>query len=129
MQKEVSIDYSEGEGINKEEYKGTVVMKRLNFSEMNQYEEEAGTLNYSGGVPQYRVSTSKAKELGILKTLVSSEIKKTTYSYDKDKKLKSNEVEYKLDLVGIKNLPLEIGRQLVQEFEELNTMNENKKKN
>jgi hypothetical protein len=128
MKKTIEVSYEEDEGIDKLEFKGTVTLKRLNFSERNAIEEEATDVKVFGTVPQVKVSTSKIKELGILRSLDSSALIKTTYQEDKmTKALLPINTPYALDLEGIRNLPRDVGEELVEAFSSLNAVSEKKK--
>lgn len=127
MEKVLEIDYTEGEGLNRVEFKGKVTMKRLNFSEKNALEEEATDIKVIGRMPQVKVSPAKMKEIGIMKSVVKTELQKTTYFEDRQTK---NHVPtsngYNLDYDGIRNLPQDIGNMLFETFTELNSVDEKK---
>lgn len=127
MRKKIEINFTEGEGIDRLDLTGTVILKRLNFSEKNAMEEEATEIKIFGKTPQVKISTSKLKEIGLLKSIVKSDLIQTTYVEDKVTK---NAVpisnKYDLNMSGIQNLPQEVGEQLVDAFTELNSMNEKK---
>lgn len=130
MKKEITVDYTEGEGLEKEELKGTVTLKRLSFSEKNSLEEEATDIKIFGNTPQVKVSTSKMKELGILKSIIASDLKKTTYYMDKvTKNTLAQEKPYDLNIEGIRNLPQDVGNELFIAFTELNQVDEKKNTN
>lgn len=128
MKKTVDVVYEEGEGLEKYELKGTVTMKRLNFSEKNSIEEESTDIRMIGSVPQIKVSTTKIKELGIFKSVVGTDLTKTIYVEDKVSKqpIPINSA-YNLDMTGIKELSQEVGEQLIELYTELNTISEKKK--
>lgn len=130
MKKEISIDFTEGEGAEKVELKGSVILKRLNFTEKNALEEESTDIKILGNniPPVIKVSTSKMKEFALLKCIVASSLVKTTYFEDKSGKafvpVANN---YGLaDLEGIRNLPQEIGDELFMAYTELNAVSEKK---
>lgn len=128
MKRVIEIDYEEGEGLDKYELKGTVEMKRLSFSEKNAMEEEATEIKVLGTTPQIKISTSKIKELGILKAVTTSNLIKTVYSEDRvTKNPVPASTPYPLDAEGIRNLPQDVGEELLEIFAELNTVNEKKK--
>lgn len=130
MEKKFDINFTEGEGIDKVDFKGHVVMKRLNFAEKNALDEESTEIKIFGNTPQVKVSTSKVKELGILKSVVRYDLFKTTYVEDKvTKALMPVTKEYSLDINGIRDLPTEVGGFLVEKFTELNTISEKKNVN
>lgn len=128
MKKIVEINFSEGEGLERVDFKGTVTLKRLNFSEKNMLEEESTEIKNFGNVPQVKVSTSKMKEISLVKGICESNLEKITYHEDKvSKEAKPISSKYELNITGIKNLPVEIGEELFVEFYQLN--NVSKKKN
>lgn len=128
MKKIVEISFVEGEGEDKLEYQGSVTLKRLNFSEHNALEEEATDIKVFAGVPQIKVSSSKMKELAILKGIVSMDLKKITYVMDKVQgKLIPAVTPCQITLEEIKNLPQDIGDQLFLEFMEINSVTDKKK--
>ena len=128
MKKVIQIDYEEGEDLDKFELHGTVTLKRLNFSEKNSIEEESTEIKILGSVPQVKVSTSKIKELGLLKSIVESDLKKTIYHEDRVTKVATPTTAiYAMDITGIRELPQDVGEELLAEFTELNTVNEKKK--
>jgi hypothetical protein len=103
-------------------------MKRLSFSEKNSIEEDSTDIKMYGNTPQVKVSTSKIKELGILKSVVSSELIKTLYVEDKvTKNPVPVNTPYALDIAGIRDLPQDVGEQLLEVFTNLNTVSEKKK--
>jgi len=129
MQKIVKIDYQEGEGLDKLILKGTVTMKRLNFSEKNAMDEESTDIKIiaPGIPPQVKVSTSKMREVGIFKSVVSSDLKKTSYFEDKTKpEFQATTEPFALTMDGVRNLPNEVGDMLWLAFVELNQINEKK---
>jgi len=128
MNKKVEVSFSEGEGVDKVEFSGVVTLKKLNWSEMNSLQEEASEVKFLNGVPTVKVLTSKMKELSILKSCVDSNLHKTTYVEDKVKGgLTPVVVEYKLDnVLKIRDLPQEVGEELFNEFQLLNTLNSKK---
>lgn len=128
MRKTIHVDYAEGEGIEKYELKGTVVFKRLNFYEKNSVEEESTEIKMLGNIPQVKVSTTKIKELGILKSVVECNLTKTVYAMDAaTKDIKAVETPYTLDITGIRELPPEVGYDLVDEYTAFNALSEKKK--
>ena len=128
MKKQVDVVYEEGEGLDKYELKGTVTMKRLNFSEKNSIEEESTDIRMIGSVPQIKVSTSKIKELGIFKSVDSCDLIETHYVEDKVTKAATPmNTQYILDIAGIRKLPQEVGEQLVAIYTEMNSVSEKKK--
>ena len=127
MQQKIEINYEEGEGVDKYELHGTVIMKRLNFTEKNSIEEESTDIKMMGTVPQIKVSTSKIKELGIFKSVVSTDLVRTVYHEDRVTKLpEATRTPYNLDMTGIRELPQDVGNQLLEAFTELNAVNEKK---
>jgi hypothetical protein len=130
MKKEIDINYSEGEDLDKIEIKGKITLKRLNFSEKNALEEESTDIKFIGSSPNVRISTTKLKELSILKGVVNSDLIKTTYDQDKvTKKPIPINKPYDLNIVGIKDLPAELGELLFMEFTEINTVSPKKNMN
>ena len=128
MKKKIEIMYEEGEGLDKLEFKGKVTLKRLNFSEKNSLEEESTDIKIFGNTPQVKVSTSKMKELSILKSVIGCELQKITFIEDKVTKAHMPVVtNYLLDINGIRDLPQEVGDELFLEFTQLNSVD--KKKN
>jgi Zn-dependent M28 family amino/carboxypeptidase len=79
-----------------------VEMKRLSFGEKNQLEEEATDIKMTGAVPIIKISTSKLKEVSILKSVVDSSISLKT-------------------IEDIRNLPQEVGELLIEKVTELNS--------
>lgn len=129
MKKEIGINYSEGEGLEKIEYRGKVVIKRLKFSEKNELEEESTEIKLFGNMPQTKISTSRLKELGILKSVSDYDLVKTTYKEDKvTKQPIAVSTPYYLDINGIRDLPIDVGEILFYEFTEMNTLGSKKKK-
>ena len=128
MKKTILIDFGEGEGLEREEYKGEVTLKRFNFEEQNAYSEESTDIKFFGATQQVKVSTSKLKELGILKSVIDNKLQKITYFQDKvTKALIPISNSYPLDLAGIRNLPREVGDMLFIAFSEINEVSEKKK--
>jgi len=128
VKKIIEIKYEEGEGLDKEEYIGEVVIKRLSFSEKNSLEEESTDIKIMGGQPIVKLSTAKMKEVGLLKSIVSSDLKKTTYYEDKvTKDHKPTTNAYPLDITNIRNMPVELGNLLFDEFTAINTVEDKKK--
>lgn len=128
MNKTIEIDYEDGEGIERIEFKGKVTLKRLNFSEKNMLEEESSDIRVFGNVPQVKVSTSKMKELALLKSIVSSDLRKITFVEDRVTKAFNPIVtSYELNIANIKELPQDIGEELFMAFTEINTISEKKK--
>ena len=125
MEKRIEIDHSEGEGNEKVEFKGCVFIKRLNFTERNNLEEEATDIKFIGNIPSVRVSTTKLKELSLIKSITNSELTKTDYS-NGGIPISS---KYALDVSGIGKLPNEIGEQLFYEWGKINSVSEKKKEN
>jgi hypothetical protein len=129
MQKTIEINFSEGEKLDRIEFKGSISLKRLSFSEKNALDEDINDIRVTGGIPQIKVSTSKAKELGILRSLIpgKSALVKTTYFEDRiTKNISPTSSPYELTLEGIRNLPVEVGEQIFAAFIELNTIPEKK---
>lgn len=128
MKKEIQINYTEGEGEDKVDYIGSVVFKRLNFSESNALKEESTDIKFFGNTPQIKVSTAKMQELAILKSVISSNVRKITYQTEKvSKALIAIENAYDLNSIeNIRNLPKEVGDQLFLEFNEMNEVSEKK---
>ena len=128
MKKETLIDYTEGEGVEQIDLKGNVSIKRLNFSEKNQLDEQATDITVTGTHPQVRVKTSKIRELGLLASIVASDLIKTNYVLDPVTKL-INPVHsaYPLDHQGILNLPNEVGSTLFLAYMEVNEVTDKKK--
>lgn len=127
MKKEIEVIYGEGEGIDRFELRGKVVMKRLNFSEKNMLEEDSSDVKVLGNIPQVKVSTAKLKEMALVRSIIEADIKKITYFQDKQtKEIKATEVGYAMDITGIQNLPIDIGESLFQEYLALNTLSEKK---
>ena len=83
--------------------KQSVELKRLSFGEKNQLEEEATDIKFSGVNPIVKISTSKLKELGILKSVVSSTIPLKSVS-------------------DIQALPQEVGELLTEKITALNSL-------
>jgi hypothetical protein len=128
MVKKISIEYTEGEGLERIDFSGDVTLKKLNFSEKNALEEESTDIKFFGNTPQVKVSTSKMKELGLLKSIVECTLVKTTYVQDKvTKNIVPVTNDYNLDITGIRNLPTDIGEELVYEFTEMNNVSPKKK--
>jgi hypothetical protein len=107
--KEVIIDWSE----DGKSLKGVVVIKKLNFREKNQIEEESTDVRIVAGQPIVKVSSSKLKEMTLLKSIFSFDIISTD-----DKGIST---KYVLDRDGIGNLPDEVGSQILDEISEMNT--------
>jgi hypothetical protein len=127
MNKTINISYEEGEGLEREELKGKVIFKRLNFSEMNTLHEEGTDIKIFGNTQQINAHPAKLKELAILKSVVSCDLKKITYFEDKVTKAHvPTENGYALDIGGIQALPVEVGNQLFDAFTDLNTLSEKK---
>lgn len=125
--KKIEIEFAEGEGLNREEYKGSVIMKRLNYAEKNSLEEESTEVKVFGKIPQVKVSTARMKEISLIKSILSAEIKKTTYFEQRETKAITPRTDtYALDLNGIRNLPVELGSKLMEEFADLNSIDEKK---
>lgn len=123
-------NYSEGEDLDKIEFQGHVILKRLNFSEKNSLEEESTDIKMYGNTPQVKVSSSKMKEFGLFKSIVSWELKKTTYFEDKLTNKPAPVTEnYPLNMQNIQGLPSEIGEFLFEQFTELNSVSEKKNVN
>jgi hypothetical protein len=100
----VEVDVRKADKIVKEVQmqKHTCIMKRLSFGEFNQLEEEATDIkSFAGQQPIVKISTSKMKELALLKSIVSSTYPLTT-------------------IAQIKELPREVGDLLFNSFTELN---------
>jgi len=130
MKKEIQVDYSEGEGKFKEELKGTVVMKRLNFSDKNTLEEESATISFVGNTSHVKISTTKLKELSLLRSIVESTLLKTVYSEDKNTKaLTPVTNEYPITMANIRELPFQVGEELFEEWSNLNSLSPKKKEN
>jgi len=127
MEKKINIKYGEGEGIERIELEGSVTMKRLNFSEKNALEEECTDIKFFGKTPQVKVSTSKMKELGLLKSIVGAAITKTTFFEDRiTKNIVPTINGYEMDINGIRNLPQELGEELFVAYVDLNEVSEKK---
>ena len=92
MEKQVEIEFN-----GKKEL---VVLKRLSFGEKNKLEEEATDIKVIGGQPVVKISTSKMKELALLKSITKA--------------------PFTIDLNSIQALPQEIGAKLFDEFTTLN---------
>lgn len=125
MKKEILIDFTEGEKEDKVEITGKVILKRLNFAEKNQLEEEMLDIKLFGDTTQTKISTSKMKEFGIQKAIEFCDVKKTTYIYDKTKGVlvpSISPIDLK-NLTIIKELPQDVGDKLFAEFNELNSIN------
>lgn len=120
--KEINIDFTEEEGTERVEFKGAVTLKRLNFTEKNALEEESTDIKIFGNVPQVKVSTSKLKEVALLKSIVASSLVKTTYLDGKN----IGAEKYGLEIDGIRKLPQEIGDELFVAYTELNAISEKK---
>jgi hypothetical protein len=91
------------------EFKGKkekVKLKKLSFGERNQLEEEATDIKIVGGQPIVKVSTSKMKEIALLKSIVDA--------------------PFPVSIQAIRDLDLESGNALFEAFTELNQMNEKK---
>ena len=128
IKKTFEVDYSEGEGLDRIEIKGKVVMKRLNWDEYCSLEQESTDIRLYGQTSQVTLNSKKMKQLAVLKSTVESQITKTTYYEDKvSKAILALPVHYDLDINGIMNLPREIGEQLFEAFTELNGMPDKKK--
>jgi len=80
--------------------KETVKLKRLGFGEKNQLQEEATDIKVIGGQPVVKVSTSKLKELALLKSIVSA--------------------PFPITIQAIKELEQEVGDFLFEEYDALN---------
>jgi hypothetical protein len=77
-------------------------------------EEESTDIKMIGGQTTVKVSSSKLKELSILKSIVSSTV------------MNEKNEQYTFDSVGIGNLPQEIGLQLFEAVSEINTIDSKK---
>lgn len=126
IKKTLEINYTEGEGVEKIDFSGVVVIKRLDFSEKNALEEEGTDVKILGGVTQVKISSSKIKEFGILKSIVSNEVYRTTYESLQGGEFKPISVRYHLDMSGIRGLPATVGELLFNGYSELNTLTEKK---
>ena len=131
MNKEINVDYSEGEGLELIKIKGTVTLKRLNFSEKNALEEESTDIKMIGDTPHVKISTSKMKEVALAKSIVSASLYKTTMVMDKEsKQLKEVTSAYPLNTMQlVRELPQEIGETLFYEWGLLNSLGLKKKEN
>lgn len=127
MQKKFRISHTEGEGLERIDFDGEVTMKRLNYSEKNALEEESTDIKVYGATPTVKVSTSKMKEVGILKSVVESDVKRTTYIEEKGGEIKPLSIPYALDINGIRALPQDVGEELFAIFTELNNVTDKKK--
>jgi len=129
MQKTVEINYSEGEGNEKLDLKGTVVLKRLGFGEMNRLKLEASGMRMpkEGAQPVMREAKDMvpdAMELGIHKSVVSCTLSKTSYLTEKNEFITE---PYPLTIENIAQLPVEVGDTLFLTYIELNNLDEKKK--
>lgn len=123
MQKELIVDFTEGEGLEKVDIKGKVIFKRLSFYEKNLLEEEMTEVKIIGESPNVKVSTTKLKECSLVKSIVSSELVKTTYYEDKvTKKIMAENINYPLNINNIRDLPQELGEIFFMEFTKLNSL-------
>jgi hypothetical protein len=130
MQKEITLNYTEGEGIQKYDLSGTVILKKLNFAEKNALEEEATDIKMIGNIPQIKISTSKMKELAICKSLVKADLIETYYQEDKaTKQIIPVKKPFEVTFENIRKLPSEIGEFLLSEYTELNSINQKKNEN
>lgn len=130
MQKKFDIKYEEGEGLERVEFSGFVIMKRLSFAEKNALEEECTDIQFISNISKIKVSIAKMKELGPLKGIVNAELKRTTFTQEKiTKGIIPVQEKYNLTLDGIRNLPQNIGDYLFQCFTEMNNVSEKKNVN
>lgn len=126
---EVLIDFVEGDGADREEFKGTVVMRKLKFGERLDVREEASEPLYSAKGGDARVSSRKAVYLSLTKSIVSSSLKKIRFEEDSvTKELRAVESPLELTMQTLPSLPEEVGQQLCEVFEELNSLVNDKKK-
>jgi hypothetical protein len=126
MQKEILFHYTEGEGEERVDFDGKVVMKRLNYGERNQLEQESADIKVYGSEPIVNVSVQNMKEISLLKSIVSSELVRTTYQPEQGGTFKAIGVGYPLDITHIKELPMEIGEELFAQFTKLNNLSKKK---
>lgn len=127
IKKTIEINYEEGEGIDKEEFKGTVTLRRLNFTEKNNLENDITETKVMGRTPTININQSRMKELAIFKSKFESNLYKTTYSLNPvTKELVAETKVYELDMPGIQNLPDEVGNLLFIEFSELQNVSQKK---
>jgi hypothetical protein len=83
--------------------KQSFTLKRLSFGAKNQLEEEATEIKIVGNQPMVKVSSSKLKEVSLLKSIVKSSIP--------------------INGIGdIQNLSQEVGEALFEAFTELNSV-------
>jgi hypothetical protein len=127
VKKTIEIDYAEGEGIEKVEFKGNITLKELTYGEWNSYQEGITSIT-TGRAASVSVSVSKTMELAILKSHVEGSLMRTTYQEDKPTKVPVPiTAPYPLNTItAIQNLPRKVGDQLMKLFSELNEVDEKK---
>jgi hypothetical protein len=125
--KEVVIDYVEGEGVNKIEFKGTVSIKEMDTGEWAKYQDDITDIKFLGRMPQPRVDRAKMTILGIVRATNKSELVKTTYIEDKaTKALIPQSVPYDIsNYTSVERLPRKVGEKLFAMVQEMNMVNEN----
>lgn len=129
MRKEVLIDFTEGEGEDKVEVKGKVIMKKLSWTEKNLYDEESTDIKIFGNTPKVEISLHKMKEAGARMGTVSSDLTLTTYNLDKvtGKLVPSIAPIDVRTKAGLDMLPIEVGEMLFLAFSEINNLDDKKK--
>jgi hypothetical protein len=128
MKKEIVVNYSEGEGEEQVDFTGKVSISRINAGMHNSIEEEASTITFVGDSSQFKISSSKLKELSVLRSVAGWNVNKTTYVLDKTlNKLVPLVQIVPLDLDGIRGLPTEVFTALWNEYVALNAITGRKK--
>ena len=94
MNKKIEIEYEGKTAI--------VELKELDFGEKNQLEEESTDIKIIGGQPIVKISTSKMKELALLKSIVDA--------------------PFTISLESIKKLSDANGKKLFEAYSELNNV-------
>jgi hypothetical protein len=124
LTKEIIVDFTEGEGEQRTDIAGRVVMKRLSYDEHNALETDIAPVKLMGNVPQVVINSQAMKSSSIMRSVVSSSVKKTTYMLDKTSgELVPSVTPIDLTTIaGIKELPREVGDQLFMTYTELNSI-------
>ncbi len=125
--REVEINHSEGENLEREELSGKVVLRRLTHGEMSDAQQEGTEIMFVGDKSIVNPNPWKIIDLKLAKSVVSSDLTRTTYVEDRSTKQPTPvTVPYGLDYAGIRNLPEGIANLLNNAFNELNTLTEKK---
>jgi hypothetical protein len=129
MQKTVEINYSEGDGLERVDFIGLVVLKRLNHGEYKQMKRGGMSVKIRGTMPDVSVDPDQIVDMGIVMAVVKekTKLKKITFTEEqKNKNIIPIETGFDINLASMDTMPEGAYEPIKSAFLELNEIDEKK---